>query len=386
LVTSRESIKILQIVIGLEVGGAELMLKRLVESHHGNVNYRHTVVSLMGIGKVGAQLQRLGIEVHALGMRSTLDIPRVMWKLVRMIRASRPDVVQTWMYHADLLGGLAARLAGNRNVIWGIRTTDVAAGGNRATVFVRQLCAWLSRFVPRAIVCAADASRRSHIEVGYDAQRMVIVPNGFDLSRLVAKPEQRDALRLQCGLGAGVVAVGYLGRFHPHKDQANFVRAAGLIARLHGNARFLMVGRGLDVNNAQLAQWISATGYADRFVLLGERTDVPVCLAAMDLFCLSSRTEGFPNVVAEAMTMGLPCVVTDVGDAAMLVADAGVVVPKEDSAALAAGLGQLLAMAPDVRQQLGQKARARIHAEFSIDRARERFESIYQRITRNELS
>lgn len=147
-----------------------------------------------------------------------------------------------------------------------------------------------------------------------------------------------------------------------------------------------MVGRGLDANNAQLAQWISATGCADRFVLLGERGDVPVCLAAMDLFCLSSRTEGFPNVVAEAMAMGLPCVVTNVGDAAMLVADTGVVVPKEDSAALALGLGQLLAMTPDARQQLGQKARARIHAEFTMELARERFESIYQRITRKELS
>jgi len=129
---------------------------------------------------------------------------------------------------------------------------------------------------------------------------MMVVPNGFDLSRLIATPEQRDALRLQCGFGASVVALGYLGRFHPDKDQENFVRAAGLVARRHISARFLMVGRNLDTDNAQLAQWIDATGCSDRFVLLGERSDVPACLAAMDLFCLSSRTEGFSNVVAEA--------------------------------------------------------------------------------------
>lgn len=356
------------------------MLKRLVESHHGNVNYRHTVISLIGIGKVGPQLQALGIEVHALGMRSALDIPHVMWRLVRLIRTSRPDVVQTWMYHADLLGGMAARLVGNRNVIWGIRTTEVKAGGSRATASVRKLCAWLSRSVPHTIVCAADASRRAHIAVGYDASRMVVVPNGFDLTCLVATSAQREVLRLQCGLGTGVVAIGYLGRFHPDKDQENFVRAAGLVAQQHSDVRFLMVGRDLDADNAQLAEWISSTGCADRFVLLGERADVPVCLAAMDLFCLSSRTEGFPNVVGEAMAMGVPCVVTDVGDAAMLVADTGVVVPKEDSAALAQGLGCLLAMTSDARQQLGQKAKARIHAEFTMERARERFESIYQRV------
>jgi glycosyltransferase involved in cell wall biosynthesis len=384
--SNRGVLQIYHIIIGLDIGGAELMLKRLIESHRGNANYQHTVISLTDIGVVGRQIQDFGFEVHALGMKSALETPRIIWKLVHLIRTARPDVVQSWMYHADLLGGLAARLAGNRNVIWGIRTTEVTTGGTSATVFVRRLCAGLSRTVPHTIVCAADASRRAHIAVGYDDARMMVVPNGFDLSRLVATPEQRDALRLQCELGAGVVVVGYLGRFHPDKDQANFVRAAGLMARLHGNARFLMVGRGLDANNAKLVQWISVTGYADRFVLLGERADVPACLAAMDLFCLSSRTEGFPNVVAEAMAMGLPCVVTNVGDAAMLVADTGVVVPKEDSAALALGLGQLLAMTPDARQQLGQQARARIHAEFSMDRARERFESIYQRTTRKELS
>ena len=370
------------IIIGLNVGGAELMLKRLVESHHGSKAYRHTVISLTSIGKVGPQLQALGIEVHALGMRSALDFPRAMWRLVRLIRTSRPDVVQTWMYHADLLGGLAARLAGNRNVIWGIRTTDVKAGGSRATASVMKLCAWLSRSVPHTIVCAAEASRRAHIAVGYDAARMVVVPNGFDLTRLVATSAQRDTLRLQCGLGAGVVVIGYLGRFHAAKDQENFVRAAGMAVLLHSNIRFLMVGQNLDADNVQLAEWISATGCADRFVLLGERSDVPVCLAAMDLFCLSSRTEGFPNVVGEAMAMGLPCVVTDVGDARMLVAETGVVVPKEDSAALAQGMGRLLAMTSDVRQQLGRDAKKRIHAEFAMERASERFESLYQRITR----
>jgi len=373
-------LKIVHVIIGLDIGGAELTLKRLIESHRANANYQHTVISLTNIGKVGLQLQAADLEVHALNMRSALGVPHVFWQLVRLIRTARPDVVQTWMYHADLLGGLAARMAGNRNIIWGIRTTDVTAGGSRATAAVRQLCAWLSRMVPQTIVCAADASRRAHIAVGYDAARMVVVPNGFDLGRLVATPEQRDALRLQCGLGAGLVTVGYVGRFHRAKDQENFVRAAGLTARQHSNVRFLMVGRDLDAKNTQLTQWISATGCADRFVLLGERADVPVCLAAMDFFCLSSRTEGFPNVVAEAMAMGLPCVVTDVGDAAMLVADTGVVVPKEDSAALARGINQLLALSPADRHQLGQQARARIHAEFSMARCTQRFEAIYQQM------
>jgi len=372
--------EILHIIIGLNVGGAELMLKRLIEAHQDNPNYRHSVISLTRVGKVGVQLQEMGVEVQALGMCSTLDIPRVLWQLVRMIRAGRPDIVQTWMYHADLLGGLAARLAGNRNVIWGIRTTEVKAGVSRATAVVRQACAWLSWWVPLSIMCAAEASRRAHVAVGYCAARIVVVPNGFDLPRLVATADQRTALRAQCGFGVNDVVVGSLGRFNPDKDQENFVCAAGLLAQQDAQLRFLMVGCDLDVGNAELAGWLAQTDHANRFVLLGERADVPVCLAAMDIFCLSSRTEGFPNVVGEAMAMGLPCVVTDVGDAAMLVADAGVVVPKEDSVALAQGLLRVLNMTPDVRKQLGQKAKARVCAEFTMERARERFEALYAHV------
>lgn len=375
---------IVHVIVGLNVGGAEFMLKRLIESHQGDTAYRHTVISLTDIGKVGQQLQSLGVEVQALYMHSVLDIPRVLWQLVRLIRGSDPVLVQTWMYHADLLGGLAARIAGNRNVIWGIRTTDVQAAGTRATTMVRLACACLSRWVPHTIVCAADASRRAHVAVGYDATRMVIVPNGFDLSRLVATAGQSAMLRARYRIAATEIVIGVIGWFNPAKDHKNFVRAAGLVAQQYPHARFLMVGRGLDASNAELACEIAQTGHADRFVLLAERADVPVCLAAMDIFCLSSRTEGFPNVVGEAMAMGVPCVVTDVGDSAMLIADTGIVVPKEDPIRLARGLGRLLAMGPDSRRRLGQEARERIHAKFTIELARTRFEDIYQRVAGKE--
>jgi glycosyltransferase involved in cell wall biosynthesis len=156
-----------------------------------------------------------------------------------------------------------------------------------------------------------------------------------------------------------------------------------LVAKQYINAFFLLIGPGMDTGNKLLADFISATEYSHRFVLLGERSDVPVCLAAMDIFCLSSRTEGFPNVVGEAMAMGLPCVVTDVGDAALLVAETGVVVPKEDSPALAQGISYLLTMTPEDRIQLGQTAKVRIQAMFSMKRTRERFELIYKDITKS---
>lgn len=372
--------KVLHIIIGLNVGGAEMMLKRLVESNRGNPVYQHVVVSLTDKGTLGAQLQANGVEVYSLGMRSSLAIPLVLWRLVHLIRALRPNIVQTWMYHADLLGGLAARLAGNRYVIWGIRTTEIRARGSLATVIVRWFCARFSSWVPSIIICAAEASRRSHIAVGYDAKKMRVVPNGYDLSWLKASAGERQSLREQCGIAQNDVVLGSLGRFHADKDQESFVRTAGLLVTQFPQLRYLMVGRGLDWNNAQLVEWIAKAGCKDRFVLLGERKDVPQCLAAMDIFCLHSRTEGFPNVLAEAMAMGLPCITTDVGDAAVLLANTGVVVPSGDSAALAQGVGQLLALNQAGRRTLGVKAKVRVEAEFSMARARERFEEIYRQI------
>jgi glycosyltransferase involved in cell wall biosynthesis len=373
--------RITHVIVGLNVGGAELMLKRLVDASCCGSEVTHDVISLTEVGVVGEQIRSCGVAVRALGMRSARDAPRVLVELIKIFRTSRPDIVQTWMYHADFLGGLAARIAGNRNVIWGIRTTDVEAGGTGATIFLMRICARMSRWVPRVIVCAAEASRRVHEKVGYDGSRMTVIPNGFEMSRLIAKPDDRTTMRSRCGFQSGDVVIGTLGRFNPAKDQRNFVRAAGIVAREHADARFLLVGRGLDASNEELNCWINETGFRERFVLLGERSDVTECLSAMDVFCLSSRTEGFPNVVGEAMAMCLPCVVTEVGDAAMLVADTGIVVPKEDSPALAAGLKEMLELDPTGRSALGIKAKKRITAEFTIERTRQRFESIYKSLT-----
>lgn len=364
-------------IVGLGVGGAELMLKRLIESHRSDPLSQHGVISLTSLGIVGEKLQSEGVDVEVMNMRSPLHFPATLWRMTWLLRQQRPDVVQTWMYHADLLGGLAARMAGIRNVIWGIRTTDVSAGGGRATEGVRWLCARLSRWVPHTIVCAAEASRRVHVALGYCADRMVVVPNGFDLAGLKATPAQVAALRSECGFSSDAVVVGTLGRFNAVKDPHNFVRAAGLLARKQPAARFLIVGRDCDAANAQLMGWIAVTGCADRFVLLGERSDPAVCLAAMDVFCLSSRTEGFPNVVGEAMAMCKACVVTDVGDAAYLLGECGVVVPKEDSAALAEGMAKLVSLSTADRAELGERAHARIESEFTMVRTRERFEAVY---------
>lgn len=372
--------KILHVIGNLEIGGAELMLKRLVESYLDNLSYQQTVVSLSAIGQVGTKLKSIGVNVIALNMRSTLDAPLAIWRLRRIIRQFRPDIIQTWMYHADLLGGLAGFIAGNRHVIWGVRTTDISASNSLTTVLVRWFCARLSSFIPSVIICAAEASRRSHIAVGYDERKILVVPNGYDFSWLKASAADRQSLREQYNIAHDDVVIGSLGRFHAAKDHENFVRTAGLLSKSFPQLRYMMIGRDLDWSNDLLVEWIDDVGLKDRFVLLGQRHDVPKCLSAMDIFCLHSRNEGFPNVLAEAMAMGLPCVATDVGDAAMLLADTGVVVPSGDSPALENGVVKLMMLNHSERRIFGLKAKVRVESQFSIKRVSRLFEEIYHQV------
>lgn len=374
---------VLHVITGLAVGGAEMALYRLILAFRGS-QYRHTVIVLSPGGGMYSRFVASGITLIVLDVRRAPigDLVR----MVRLMRTMRPDIVQTWLYHADFLGGLAARLAGNRNVIWGIRTTDVDGGCARSTALVRHLCALLSRWVPHTIVCVAEAARRSHALLGYDANRMVVVGNGFDLSAFTPGHGERAALRAHCGFAADDIVLGTLGRFNLDKDYPNFIKAAGQLASRYPQLRFLMIGKNLDAANAELSRWIAATGYAKRFVLLGERADIAICLSAMDIFCLSSRTEAFPNVVGEAMAMGLPCVATDVGDVAVLMANTGVLVPRANPDALAQGVASLVALDPAHRRQIGQQARARIGAKFTMGCVRARFEHIYEGvIARGEL-
>jgi glycosyltransferase involved in cell wall biosynthesis len=371
--------KVMHIIAGLDVGGAEGMLERLVRANSDAIS-DSVVVSLTSVGVIGASLRGRGVRVHALGMTSLWSVPTVFFKLVGLIRGYRPQIVQTWMYHADLLGGVAARLSGCHSVVWGIRTTHLPDEGSRVTRQVRRLCARLSGWVPQRIVCAAEASRKVHVALGYDAGKMIVVPNGYDFERMTADPGARAALREAWGIPRSALVIGCLGRFNPAKDYATFVRAAGLVAAEEPNAHFLMVGRGLTESNQSLTSWIRDTGVAERFHCVGERLDVPEVLSCMDIFCLSSRTEGFPNVVAEAMAMGLACVVTNVGDAAFLLGDSGRIVPPESPVALATGLIELVRLGEEGRKGLGAGARARVHSEFSIQRALERFDAVYAQV------
>jgi glycosyltransferase involved in cell wall biosynthesis len=342
--------------------------------------FENVVISLTTDGPVGAEIRSLGVPVHALNMRRGLPSPRAVLRLAKWLKAMRPDVVQTWMYHADLIGGLVARLAGSRTVLWNLRQSNFdASASKRTTVWTARLCARLSRLIPRAIICCSQEAERIHVEMGYAKEKITIIPNGFDLEAFRPDPEARAALRQELGVSREELLIGMVARFDPQKDHRTFIKAAALVLRQRSDAKFVLVGEGVSAGNTMLLGWLRAANVMDHFLLLGRRNDVARILNTLDVASLSSAFgEGFPNVVGEAMACGVPCVVTDVGDSAWLVGTAGRVVPVRNPEALARAWLDLLESDSSQRRAVGAVGRARISEHFEIGAIARRYRDLWQ--------
>jgi glycosyltransferase involved in cell wall biosynthesis len=377
--------KVFNIVTGLDDGGAEGVLYRLCIHDR---SARHIVISLMDEGKYGPLLREVGVEVHCLNMRRGRPSIGALWRLSRLLRSHRPDLVQTWMYHADLLGGLVARMSGSFPVVWGIRHTTLVPGHSaRSTIVVARLCARLSRLIPARIICCAEESARVHAALGYDSGRMVVVANGYDFGTFRHLEQARVALRSEWAVDDDTPLIGMVGRFDPQKDHRNLLRACELLRARGFRFRLVLVGSGLTDANEALGEWVALHGLRDSVCLLGQRTDIPAVMSAIDLHVLPSLYgEAFPNVVAEAMACGTPCVVTDVGDASAIVGDTGWTVPPGDPQALANVIADVFRLRTDADKWAARRcaARSRAVANFGIEAMIARYKAVWNEVVASQ--
>lgn len=371
--------RIVHVIIGLNTGGAETMLYKLL-AHTDRTRFSPRVVAFMDGGPLRPAVEALGVPVSSAGMRQGVPTPGGLVRLLGQIRAAQPDLIQGWMYHGNLAAQLAASTLPSRpRVLWGVRTTaPEGVRQNRMTRGLIRLGAWLSPR-PEAILYNSRTSARQHEALGYDATKTLVIPNGFELTRFGPDAAAYAAIREELGLSPEARLVGLFGRYHPVKDQANFLKAASLLAPRSPDWYYVLAGRDVDMHNAALQSQIAATGLEGRVRLLGERPDMPRLFAAMDVVASASKLEAFSNVIGEAMASAVPCVVTDVGDSAWIVGETGRVVPPENAEALAAALGELMAMDADARHALGRAARERVAEHFAIEAIAAQYERLYER-------
>ena len=371
-------LKVVHLISGLEAGGAERSLANLVAGLDRS-RIRNVVISMTGRGFFGEIIERNGTPVHVLNMTRGVPSISALNRLRQLLRAERPDLLQTWLYHADFLGLIATVFEPRLPLVWNLRCSNMALESYRPlTRLVRRLLVTGSR-VPAAVIANSRAGADFHQRLGYTPQRWAVIPNGFDPALWRPDADARHAVRAELGIPDDAPVLGLVARIDPAKDHACFLRAAQRVHAALPACRFVLAGGEVP----SLAPAVAAVGLGAVTHLLGPQQDVPRLNAAFDVACLSSAFgEGFPNVLGEAMCCGIPCVTTDVGDAALVVGATGRVVPPADPQALAAAALDLLTLDPVARQALGAQARARMVDEYSLSATLSQYTALYENLLR----
>jgi glycosyltransferase involved in cell wall biosynthesis len=296
---------------------------------------------------------------------------------VKILRPAQPDVIQGWMYHANLAAQIASFFV-HVPVCWNIQSSFLSFAAEKPlTRLAIRLTARMSRRAAK-IVYVSHVSRTQHEQLGFAVERGCVIPNGVDPVLFQPSAAARQSVREELGLPPEALLVGLICRYHQQKDHPNFFRAAAILARKWPEVRFVLVGSRVDGNNAGISKMVRELDLGSRMHLLGERHDMPRLTAALDVATSSSRYgEALALALAEAMACEVPCVVTDVGDSGLLVGDTGVIVPPGDSEALAAGLDRLLSAGPEKRRELGKAARIRAEEGYSIPNLTRKYEELY---------
>ncbi|MDE3218866.1 MAG: glycosyltransferase [Nitrospirota bacterium] len=375
-------IRIVHVISSLDTGGAEVMLAKLVGAMDRS-RFSNTVISLTDRGQLGRQIESFGVAVHLLGMKRGRPDIFALPRLIRLFNSLNPTIVQSWLYHADLLSTLAVKFSSSRILVWNVRCSDMDLNRYRPlTRWVQRVLAWWS-VTPAAVVVNSEAGKQQHERLGYRPRRWDVIPNGFDTQRFRPDTSLRLPLRQEWKVPQDAVIVALVARVDPMKDHPTFLAAAQEVARARHDVYFLLVGK----DTQALAPAVAAKGLTDQVRLLGYRSDIECLLPGVDVACLSSAFgEGFPNVLGEAMACGIPCVSTDVGDARSIVADTGLVVPARDPASLAHAIIDLIDRGPSAREHLGRAARTRIETKYSLARIVDRYTALYSGLSSNDSS
>ncbi len=373
------STHVLHVITSLGVGGAEMMLAKLIEAGgKGQEGPTNEVISLVEPETVGERIRSAGTRVHSLGMKRGRPGVLPVLELRRKLATIKPDVIVAWMHHAQIV--LSAATAFSRRehaVIWNVRHS--LADIRNESLMTRLVLAGCARLSgkPDAIIYNAKAAVSQYERIGFSPDKAVVIPNGFDCSRFAPDPIGREAIRRRHQIDDGAFLIGLLARSHPMKDVGTLIDAVHKVRATGADVHLLLAGRGMDSPTPEIAQALAEIP-PHRLTVLGERSDIPDLLAGLDLLALPSAWgEGFPNILGEALASGVPCVTTDVGDSAWVVGDVGQVVAPRDVDGLAQAICRMASLDPSERQTLSEQGRSRVLSLFEIGAVTRRYRALY---------
>jgi len=374
------------VITGLGAGGAEAMLVKLL-GQKSFADDEIMVVSLLGSGARSAEVIELGHRLEHLGISRSFSTWCRVFDLYRLIRAFKPDLIHSWMYHADLVAGIVGKTAGVRHIIWSIRQSNLARDYNKiSTLLVVKACALLSRFIPSAIITNSTVARQSHIETGYKADKIHVIPNGFDLERFAPDKASRSAFRTRHNINEVTPLVGLVARFDPVKNHAGFFEAARIIHKTMPDVRFVLAGTDITTENQALMAMIDKAGLQQQTNLLGAQNDIASIMNGIDVLLSSAHGEAFPNVLGEAMACGTPCVATDVGDCKMIIGNTGGVVEAGDMRKLAKETIAILSLSIKERSMFSIAAHKHIKRHYEIGKIASDFKAFFLQVYKKRIN
>lgn len=369
-----KKIKVTHIVAGLNIGGAETMLYKLLK-YIDRDKFDISVISMMDDGFYGSKIRDLGFQVVPLNMKQ--GRPSVSGLFTAKKHLHDTDIIQTWLYHADLFGYILYKISKVKKLIWGIRRSNLDKDSIKGlTLMIAKINSKLSRNVDAVVSCSIKA-KETHTRLGYFPENLIVIPNGFELNEFNTISYSREKLQEITGVKKNKPIIAHVGRWYYLKDHENFLKALKIVKQKKVDFHAVLVGKDITEDNYEIIDMLKKYDLTSNVTLLGRRNDIPLLMAGSDIFVSSSSGEGFPNVVGEAMACETPCVVTDVGDSAYIVGDTGSVVPSKNSLALSKGMIELLSLSKEARATLGSLARQRIIDKFDIYKVTNQFEDLY---------
>jgi glycosyltransferase involved in cell wall biosynthesis len=357
-------VKIIFLTRSMVSGGAERQLSVLATGlqHRG---HDVIVAEFYAGGALETALRTGGVRVVDLQKSGRWNNLTFFLRLLRLIYRERPDIVHGYHIVPDILTLLLRWFSPSIKAVLGVRSADLDLSRYD----------WTGRFCYRLecllaqrtdlVIANSQAGRAFAVKNGFPAEKLQVIPNGIDTDTF--QPDRQAGLVIRRGwsLPDDVPLIGFVGRIDPMKDPVTFLKAAQLVCAEQPKVRFVCVGRSEAVDLERMKRLTAELGIEAAVTWAGEHNDLTAVYNSLDILCLSSKTESFPNVVCEAMACGTPCVVTDVGDAKQIVWTTGRVVAPQDPAALAEGL---LAMLAEKRIRPDQRTRQRIVEHFSVER------------------